>query len=138
VTELLLLALLGGLLALESTSVGQLMLSRPLVAGTLTGWVMGSAAAGFAVGTILEVYLLVSLPVGASRYPEGGLATVIAAAVALDIEGEGALNWNAGPERVGDGGRIGVASAPSAASGSRVSKVSSASSWMSSASSVFG
>lgn len=36
--ELALIALLGGGLALDATSVGQFMLSRPLVAGALTGW----------------------------------------------------------------------------------------------------
>jgi mannose/fructose/N-acetylgalactosamine-specific phosphotransferase system component IIC len=58
------------------------MVSRPLVAATLTGWLLGAPAAGFAVGSLLEIYLLVSFPVGGSRFPEGGPAAVVAAAVA--------------------------------------------------------
>lgn len=72
----------GGLLALDGTSVGQTMISRPLVAGTLTGWLLGVPGLGFALGAILEVYLLVAFPVGGSRFPEGAPATVIAVATA--------------------------------------------------------
>lgn len=73
---LLALSLLGGLLTVEGTAVGQFMLSRPLVAGTLAGWLLGDPAHGFAVGALLEVYLLVSFPVGGARFPEGAPATV--------------------------------------------------------------
>lgn len=89
--ELLILALMGGLLALDGTSVGQVMVSRPLVAGTLAGWVLGVPGLGFAVGAILEIYLLVSFPVGGSRFPEGAPATVIAVATAAASSLPGAL-----------------------------------------------
>lgn len=89
--ELLGLALLGGFVALDGTSVGQFMLSRPIVAGTLAGWMLGSAADGFLVGTLLETYLLVSFPVGGSRFPEGGPAAVVAAAVAASSPEPGAI-----------------------------------------------
>lgn len=81
-SELALLAAAGGLLALDGTSVGQVMVSRPLVAGTVTGWLLGVPGLGFALGAVLEVYLLVSFPVGGSRFPEGAPATVIAVATA--------------------------------------------------------
>ena len=80
--ELLQVSLLGGLLALDATSVGQFMASRPLVAGALTGWVLGDYGVGVAVGAILELYLLVSFPTGGSRFPEGPTATVVAVAAA--------------------------------------------------------
>jgi mannose/fructose/N-acetylgalactosamine-specific phosphotransferase system component IIC len=82
VSEILLLAVVGGLLALDNTSVGQIMVSRPMVVGLVTGWIVGTPAAGFALGTILEVYLLVSFPVGGTRFPEGAPATVVAVATA--------------------------------------------------------
>jgi PTS system mannose-specific IIC component len=82
VSEILVLALLGGLMALDGTSVGQFMVSRPLVAATLAGWLIGAPAEGFVVGSLLEIYLLVSFPVGGSRFPEGGPAAVVAAAIA--------------------------------------------------------
>lgn len=80
--EILQVSLLGGLLALDATSVGQFMASRPLVAGALTGWIVGQPAMGIAIGAILELYLLVSYPTGGSRFPEGATATVVAVASA--------------------------------------------------------
>jgi mannose/fructose/N-acetylgalactosamine-specific phosphotransferase system component IIC len=73
--------LLGGLTALDATSVGQFMLSRPFVAATLGGLVAGWPAQGVLVGVVLEALHLAVLPVGASRYPEGGPAGVAAGAV---------------------------------------------------------
>ena len=77
------LALLGGLLALDATSVGQFMVSRPLVAGTLAGWWLGDPALGLEVGAILELFQLAGVPAGGSRVPEPGPASVVAVAVAM-------------------------------------------------------
>lgn len=79
---LLVLSVLGGLLTVEGTAVGQFMLSRPLVAGALAGWLVGAPAIGFAVGALLEMYLLVAFPVGGARFPEGAPATVAGVAAA--------------------------------------------------------
>jgi mannose/fructose/N-acetylgalactosamine-specific phosphotransferase system component IIC len=89
--ELALLALLGGVLALDATSVGQFMLSRPLVAGALTGWMLGDPALGLLIGTLLELYLLVSFPSGGAQFPEGTTATVVAVATASASSAPGAL-----------------------------------------------
>jgi mannose/fructose/N-acetylgalactosamine-specific phosphotransferase system component IIC len=80
--ELLQVSLLGGLLALDATSVGQFMASRPLVAGALTGLLLGEPTVGLTVGALLELYLLVSFPTGGSRFPEGATATVVAVTAA--------------------------------------------------------
>ncbi|HEX6042585.1 PTS sugar transporter subunit IIC [Longimicrobium sp.] len=77
--HLLLLGLLGGVLALDATSLGQFMLSRPLIAAGLAGMVMGNPHAGIIVGLLLEAIHLAVLPVGAARYPEAGPAAVAAA-----------------------------------------------------------
>ncbi|MEQ9401125.1 MAG: PTS sugar transporter subunit IIC [Longimicrobiales bacterium] len=90
-TELLGLAALGGALALDATSVGQFMVSRPLVAGALTGWVLGDPATGILVGALLELYLLVAFPTGGARFPEGATATVVAVAAATAAPGPGAV-----------------------------------------------
>lgn len=89
--ELLVLSLLGALLALDGTSLGQFMVSRPLVAGTLTGWILGDPALGLAVGSLLELYLLVEFPVGGARFPEGATATVVAVTAAASGPGSGAV-----------------------------------------------
>jgi mannose/fructose/N-acetylgalactosamine-specific phosphotransferase system component IIC len=72
----LLLALLGGVVAVDGTSFGQFMISRPFVAATLAGWIVGAPLQGAAIGVILEAFHLTVLPVGAARYPEGGPAAV--------------------------------------------------------------
>ncbi|HEX8454930.1 MAG TPA: PTS sugar transporter subunit IIC [Longimicrobium sp.] len=79
--EGLVLALLGGVLALDGTSVGQFMVSRPIVACVLAGWIAGDAAAGAMLGMVLEALHVAVLPVGAARYPESAPAAVAAAAV---------------------------------------------------------
>lgn len=84
-------SLLGGALALDATAVGQFMLSRPMVAGLLAGWIAGDAATGILVGVVLEIYLLVAFPVGGARFPEGATATVVAAVTAATHPGPGAL-----------------------------------------------
>lgn len=90
-SELLLVAVLGGVLALDGTSVGQFMVSRPLVAGAITGWALGDPATGILVGAVLELYLLVAFPTGGARFPEGGTATVVAVASGVGIAGPGTL-----------------------------------------------
>lgn len=80
--EILALSVVGALLALDSTSVGQTMVSRPIVVGSITGWMLNAPAVGFGMGAILEVYLLVSFPVGGTRFPEGAPATVVAVSTA--------------------------------------------------------
>ena len=77
------LAILGGLLALDATSVGQFMISRPLVAGTLAGWWLGDPGLGLEIGAILELFYIAGVPAGGSRVPETGSASVVAVAVAV-------------------------------------------------------
>lgn len=89
--EIAQVSLLGGLLALDATSVGQFMVSRPLVAGAIVGWLLGDPPLGFTIGAVLELYLLVSFPTGGSRFPEGATATVVAAASAAGASEPGAL-----------------------------------------------
>jgi len=89
--ELIGISLLGGLLALDGTSVGQFMVSRPLAAGGLAGWALGDPGTGILVGAILELYLLVSFPSGGARFPEGAPATVVAVASTLVADGALAL-----------------------------------------------
>ena len=76
-----LLVLLGGIVALDATAFGQLMLSRPFVAASLAGAIVGMPLEGATVGAALEALSLGILPVGASRYPDTGTAAVAAVGV---------------------------------------------------------
>jgi mannose/fructose/N-acetylgalactosamine-specific phosphotransferase system component IIC len=79
--ELLPLALLGGVLGLDVVSFPQAMISRPIVAATLGGAFAGDAVSGLLVGAVLELIALDTLPLGASRYPEWGSASVVGGAL---------------------------------------------------------
>lgn len=72
--------ILGGFVGLDASSFPQVMISRPLVAGVLAGVLLGRPAEGLAVGFMVEVFALVTLPIGAARYPESGTAAVAATA----------------------------------------------------------
>ena len=80
------LTMLGGIVALDASSFGQLMLSRPLVSGALAGVIVGMPLEGALVGAMLEALSLSILPVGAAKYPETGTAAV-AAVGTLGISG---------------------------------------------------
>jgi PTS system mannose-specific IIC component len=70
------LLLWGTLVGLDLVSVPQAMISRPLVVGTVAGWLAGDVEAGLRIGVLFELFALDVLPVGAVRYPDYGPATV--------------------------------------------------------------
>jgi mannose/fructose/N-acetylgalactosamine-specific phosphotransferase system component IIC len=74
-------ALLGAILGLDVVSFPQAMISRPLVAATLAGTLVGQPVRGLVVGVVLELFALETLPFGASRYPEWGSASVVGGAL---------------------------------------------------------
>ncbi len=71
----------GTLVGLDVASVPQLMFSRPLVAAVLGATAAGRPLAGLAVGAVLELFALETLPVGAARVPDWGPGAVAAGAV---------------------------------------------------------
>ncbi len=110
---LLPLVLLGALLGLDVVSFPQAMISRPIVAATLAGLVMGAPESGLMVGAALELIALETLPFGASRYPEWGSAAVVggalfasqptgrAGALTVAVLGALATAWISGGSMVG-------------------------------------
>jgi PTS system mannose-specific IIC component len=80
----LLLVIWGTMVGLDLVSVPQAMVARPVVAGTVAGWLAGDVDAGLRLGVLFELFALDVLPVGAVRYPDYGPATVVAVALAAD------------------------------------------------------
>lgn len=85
----------GMITALDLVSVPQGLLSRPLVAGTVAGWLAGDLEAGLRVGVLFECFALDVLPIGAVRYPDYGPATVVAATLAAGAPWEFGLGVGA-------------------------------------------
>jgi PTS system mannose-specific IIC component len=81
IDTLLPLGLLGAVLGLDTVSFPQAMLSRPLVAATAGGALLGEPMSGLVMGAALELIALETLPFGASRYPEWGSASVVGGAI---------------------------------------------------------
>lgn len=81
--ELLLLLLAWGtLVGLDLVSVPQMMIARPIVAGPIAGALAGDLGTGLTLGVLFELFQYDVLPVGATRYPEYGPATVAAVSAA--------------------------------------------------------
>ncbi|MGD9019102.1 MAG: PTS sugar transporter subunit IIC, partial [Desulfuromonadales bacterium] len=81
--DYLLAGMVSMLTGLDRVAFVQFMISRPLVAGPLTGWVLGDPLTGLEVGMLLELLWLGRLPVGAAIPPDDTQvavgATVLAA-----------------------------------------------------------
>lgn len=82
IVDVLVLGTLGAILGLDVVSFPQAQISRPIVAATLGGAVMGNAGVGMLCGVLLELFAHETLPFGASRYPEWGSSSPIAGAAA--------------------------------------------------------
>lgn len=74
------------LLGLDRVAVLQCMVSRPLVAAPLTGWLLGIPLAGLEVGILLELLWLGRLPVGAVVPPDDTQVAIGATALTLTLE----------------------------------------------------
>ncbi len=70
------------LVGLDLVSVAQVMIARPIVAGTVAGLIVGDPLAGGLVGAALELFALEVLPVGGARIPDYGQGAVAAAVTA--------------------------------------------------------
>ncbi len=83
IVDSVVVGLLGGLLTLDRTAVPQIMLSRPIVAATLTGCILGDPLHGLVAGFLLELLWLGELPVGAKMTTNDAALAVIVAGVAI-------------------------------------------------------
>jgi len=72
----------GTLVGLDLVSVPQVMIARPIVAGPIAGMILGDVWMGLQLGVLFELFQYDVLPVGATRYPEYGPATVAAVSAA--------------------------------------------------------
>lgn len=100
VSEIVLIALAGGVIGLDRTAFGQFMVSQPIVAAPMTGWLLGDIEAGMMIGAVLELIWVLDIPVGTFVPADATVGAVSATAVAaigspgkapLDLVGFGIL-----------------------------------------------
>jgi mannose/fructose/N-acetylgalactosamine-specific phosphotransferase system component IIC len=87
------LSLLLGLLALDTTAVGQFMVSRAIVVGPLVGWILGDPGLGLALGALVELIWAGDLPVGSHLPLDTTLLAGVGSALAV-----GLVRTGVGPE----------------------------------------
>lgn len=83
--DYLLAGLVSMLTGLDRVALVQIMISRPLVAAPLTGWVLGNPLVGMEIGMLLELLWLGRLPVGAAIPPDDTQVAVGATVLALSM-----------------------------------------------------
>jgi PTS system mannose-specific IIC component len=79
-------AVLGGLLALDDTAYAQTWFSQPLPAALLTGLVLGDPLTGLALGLPLQIVLAANIPVGQSFTGDPVTSTVAVTGAAVVAE----------------------------------------------------
>ncbi len=85
VADYLLAGLVAMMTGLDRVALVQIMISRPLVAGPLTGLVLGSPLVGLEIGMLLELLWLGRIPVGAAIPPDDTQVAVGATVLALTV-----------------------------------------------------
>ncbi len=75
--DLILLALVISALSLDITIAFQVLISSPIFACPLLGWILGDVWMGFEIGILFQLLWLGRIPVGAYIMPEGNIASMI-------------------------------------------------------------
>ncbi len=90
--NLLIIAPVIGILALDTTIAFQVLISQPMFACPIIGWIMGDPLTGFYVGMLLQMLWLSDLPMGAVTPPEGNVASMIATVLIIWFKASGKPN----------------------------------------------
>ncbi len=75
-------AFAGGIIGLDRTAAGQFMVSQPIVAGPLIGWLLGDPTPGIVIGALLELIWVLDLPIGTFVPANATVETVSATSIA--------------------------------------------------------
>ncbi len=75
------LSALISFLSLDTTVAFQVLISSPIFACPIIGWVLGDVQMGLEMGFLFQLLWLAKIPVGSATIPEGNLASMIATAI---------------------------------------------------------
>jgi mannose PTS system EIIC component len=93
--DLLIGALVSLVCGLDRTAAVQIMICRPIVAASLTGWLLGDPWLGLQIGLLLELLWLANLPVGAAIPPDDTQIAVASSVLTIQLA---KLLHTSGPE----------------------------------------
>ena len=77
-SAIIICGLVGGAIHLDRTAAFQFMVSRPIVAGPLIGWLLGEVHVGLLVGILMELLWINYLPMGSFIPPNETFAAIVA------------------------------------------------------------
>jgi len=84
--EILSVSFIGGLLSLDVSAWGQIMVSRPIVSAPLIGFLLGDLKTGLIIGALLELIWINVISVGAAIPPDATIVAVTCAALIMLTE----------------------------------------------------
>jgi mannose/fructose/N-acetylgalactosamine-specific phosphotransferase system component IIC len=91
--ENILIGFLGSFLVLDTTVVLQSLISQPVFACTILGWILGDVSLGLQIGVYLQILWLSIIPVGAAEVPESNTAAIVATVLIFRF-GQSSLHFN--------------------------------------------
>ena len=83
ISTYLFIALVIGLLALDTTIAFQILISQPLFSCSILGLILGDFARGVEIGIMMQLLWLNIVPAGAAVFPEGNTASMVTCALVL-------------------------------------------------------
>lgn len=78
ILQILKISLIGGLINLDDVPLIQTMISQPVVAAPLLGWIFGDLKSGLVVGAFLQLLMGYLLPIGCAVPMDGSLVAIMA------------------------------------------------------------
>jgi fructoselysine and glucoselysine-specific PTS system IIC component len=84
--DLLIVSLVGGFVAVDTTAAWQVMICRPIISGPLVGLLLGDLHTGLFMGALLELIWAGVVPVGAAVFPDSNVASAVAVAMAVGFQ----------------------------------------------------
>ncbi len=83
--DLLTGALVALICGLDRMALLQVMVSRPIVAAPLVGWLLGDPLVGLQIGMMVELLWLARLPMGAAIPPDDTQVAVASSVLAINL-----------------------------------------------------
>ena len=75
---ILIIPVIGGIVAIDTASAWQIMISQPVVICPAIGWLFGQPEIGITFGILLELPWLINIPSGGKHASDSNLAAVVA------------------------------------------------------------
>lgn len=92
--DLLLICVIGGMVSIDIAAGWQVMVSQPIVACPLVGFVLGNLELGVVMGSLLELPWLIVIPTGGRHSSEANLGAVTATALSIYLLADQANSEN--------------------------------------------